>query len=151
MYMPAYRKIIRILFFAWIVIVVVVAMIYGIFLSPISPFHKCTLMGCRDTLELTFTHEPPQRYTILLKSPAGDTRTITCNTGEITPAAGMSSICRVGIVTVYGFTPKDLTVEVTWQGGSYTTTGRPSYAAFRPNGLFCPPSCQLGKLTLEIP
>ncbi len=151
MYTKKYNIWIRRLFFAWIAVIVVLAVVYGIFLSPISPFHYCTLIGCRDTLELTFTHEPPTQYSILLTAQDGETRSLTCTPGESTAANGVSATCRKGIVTIYGFTPGKVAVDISWQGGSYSTTGNPDYRTFRPNGLFCPPACRLGKLTIAIP
>jgi hypothetical protein len=151
MYSPPSRKLIRRIVIIWIVVIIILAMLYVLVISPLSPFHRCTLMGCRDSLKLTLSHEPPTQYTLLATSSTGASRSVTCTPGETSAASDTSTLCRTGIVTIYGFTPADVTVSITWQGGSYTMHGSPIYQAFRPNGIFCPPSCQLGRLSVELP
>jgi hypothetical protein len=151
MYPSPFQRFLRRFLVIWIVLVVIIGALFVIFLSPLSPFHRCTLMGCRDTLDLILTHEPPGQYTILLTSPSGEVRRLTCIPGQVSSQEELSALCRVGIVTLYGFVPSQVTVEVTWQAGSYTLSGSPSYQRFRPNGLFCPPACLLGKLSVNLP
>ena len=151
MYTPPYSKLVRRLVVIWIVAVMLFAFVYGVFFSPISPFHACTLVGCRDTLELTLSHEPAGQYTLQLTNASGESRRITCTPGVSTATSDASAICRSGIVTIYGYAPASVTVDITWQGGYYDMSGVPVYETFHPNGLFCPPSCRLGKLRLELP
>jgi hypothetical protein len=148
---PPSRKLIRRIVIIWIVIIIIFALVYGLFFSPLSPFHRCTLMGCRDSLELTLSHEPPTQYTLLLTSSTGESRSVTCTPGETSAASDTSALCRTGIVTIYGFAPGDVTVSITWEGGSYSMRGSPVYQTFHPNGISCPPSCQSGRLSVELP
>ena len=145
------RKILRRFLVVWIVAVITLLVLYAIFFSPLSPLHSCSQIGCRDTLELNLGHGPISPYTILLTGPSGETRRVSCTPGEATASTDMSALCRTGIVSIYGFTPSTVTVTITWQGGSYTMSGTPSYDSFRPNGLFCPPTCRLGKLSVDLP
>ncbi len=145
------RQFLRRFSVVWIVAVIILLALYTVFLSPLSPFYTCSQVGCRDTLKLTLSHEPTSPYTILLTGPSGETRRVSCSPGEAKASADMSALCRTGIVSIYGFTPSTVTVTITWQGGSYTMTGTPSYDSFRPNGLFCPPTCRLGKLSVNLP
>ncbi len=136
----------------WIIAVIFVVLFLFVFISPLSPFHACTLIGCRDTLQLKLAHEPLSQYTILLTSSSGETRSVTCSPGKISATNPTDAMCRTGIVSIYGFSPAEVTVQVTWQGGDYTTTnGHPEYTTFHPNGIFCPPACRLGKLSIELP
>ncbi len=151
MYPTPVQKFLRRFLVGWIVIVIVLLVLYVIFLSPLSPFHMCTLMGCRDTLDLMLTHEPTSPYTIQLTSSTGETRQITCTPGKISMESDNSVICRTGIVTIYGFTPAKVAVEITWQDGSFKIDGTPTYKNFRPNGPFCAPTCRLGKLAVNLP
>ena len=151
MYPPAKAKFFRTLIIIWIAVVILAALVYGLFFSPLSPFHQCTLIGCRDTLELSLSHEPNVQYSILLTSQDGTTRNITCTPGSNTASGDATAICRTGIVTVYGFAPKSVNVEISWKGGNYTTYTSPSYAPFRPNGPFCLPECRLGRVFIQLP
>jgi hypothetical protein len=151
MYTSPFRKFLRRYLLVWIVAVAVLLVLYVIFLSPLSPFHRCTLIGCRDTLELTLSHEPTSPYTLLLTSSTGETRRITCTPGVASANSDNSAICRTGIVSIYRFTPSSVTVVITWPGESYSMSGDPVYDTFHPNGLFCPPICRLGKLSLDLP
>ena len=135
----------------WIAIFVLIMVVFILFLSPLSPFHRCTLIGCRGTLELTLSHEPPSQYSMTVTASTGETRTVTCTPGEIKADNDSASLCRTGIVTIYGFTPSQVTVDIGWEGGSYSTSARPVYETFRPNGIFCPPVCTLARLSLAMP
>ncbi len=146
-----HRKFFRRFLVVWIAAVIILLAIFAIFFSPLSPFHYCSQVGCRDTLELTLSNEPNTPYTILLTSSTGDTRLVTCIPGEASASTDMSVVCRPGIVNIYGYTPTTVSVTVSWQGGYYDITGAPRYVSFRPNGLFCPPSCRLGKLSVVLP
>lgn len=115
----------------------------------------CTMMGCFDSLEISFATQPTQEYSIQLTSNSGETRAVTCTPGKYEARyPGSTSnpvICGNSSVTFLEFSPKEVTVEVIWQGGSFTSTERPSYEGFRPNGPYCAPECRRGKLLLEIP
>lgn len=145
------RRFLRRFLVVWIAAVSILIVLYAIFFSPLSPFHYCSQVGCRDTLELILSHEPTSPYTILLTSPSGETRRVSCTPGKASASTDMSAVCRTGIVSIYGFTPSIVSVTISWQGGSYSLNGTPGYDSFRPNGLFCPPTCRIGKLSLYLP
>ncbi len=151
MYTSPLERFLRHFLFVWVIAVVLVVIFLFIFVSPLSPFHQCTLIGCRDALDLTISREPHSEYTIKLTSNTGETRSVTCTPGTVSASGPIDALCRTGIVTVYGFSPAEVTVQITWQGGSYMVTKRPEYTTLHPNGIFCPPSCRLGKISLELP
>ncbi|HSB65240.1 MAG TPA: hypothetical protein VLD65_01600 [Anaerolineales bacterium] len=151
MYTPPSKKNIFRLAIVWIAAIIILALLYGIFLSPLSPFRQCTLIGCRDTLEISLAHEPPGQYSLVLTSSMGDIRRVVCLPGEISAVDDMSALCRAGIVTIYAFTPPDVTINISWSGGSYSTSAQPTYETIHPNGSSCPPACQIGKLSIALP
>jgi hypothetical protein len=134
-------------------VLAVLLLIFGFLKSPLSPLHMCTLMGCFDSLEIILFGEPPQDYTLQVTSNTGETRRATCTLGEdkYSDTYPATTICRNTSVTFYDFSPSQVTIEITWQGGSFSTSGHPSYESVRPNGRFCDPVCQVGKLLVNTP
>jgi hypothetical protein len=151
MFTSRFHKFNRRLSMIGIVSLVVLLVLIGLFISPLSPFHMCTLIGCRDTLELTLSHEPTSPYTALFTSATGETRTFTCTPNQISAADDLSIFCRLGTITIYGFTPSYVSIEINWLNERYSASVQPSYEILRPNGLFCPPSCRVGKIRIELP
>jgi hypothetical protein len=149
--MSPFQRFLRRFSVVWIIIFGVILGLFILFIAPLSPFHRCTLIGCQDTLELSLSHEPPSRYAVVVTASTGEARTITCTPSVVSAASDVSTLCRTGIITIYGFTPSQVTVDISWQGGNYSTNGRPTYETFRPNGIFCPPTCRLARLLLEVP
>jgi hypothetical protein len=138
-----------------ILILVLILAVFGYFVSPISPERVCTLMGCRDSLTLDLSQEPPTQYTIVLTDDSGETRSATCTPGvslaQSSSSPPSTAICQAGKVTFFDFAPPSVAVAVTWQRGSFSTSGRPSYHVFQPNGPSCPPECQAGDLQVNLP
>lgn len=143
------NKLIRFLTILIILLLVLILFIFGYFVSPIPPEKVCTLMACRDSLEIDLTKEPPTEYTLIVTAPSGESVRVSCNPGE--RSAQSSATCQLGKVTFFDFTPSSVTVEITWQGGRFTTSGNPSYHIFQPNGPSCPPDCQAGSFTVTLP
>jgi len=123
--------------------------------SPVSPFHMCTLIGCKDSLEIVLSHQPPDEYLVQVTSDTGEMRSISCSPGKeevhTSDTYNAPTLCRTAAVTFFDFTPREVTIKITWQGGSTITSGRPNYESFRPNGRFCPPECQVGRMLVAIP
>jgi hypothetical protein len=138
-----------------ILLLVLILAVFGYFVSPISPERVCTLIACRDSLELDFSQEPPTTYTVVVTSDSGETRSASCTLGESSAQSSDSlpntTTCQPGKVTFYNFVPSPVTVEITWQGGSFSTSGRPNFHVFQPNGPSCPPECQAGTFQVNIP
>ncbi len=145
------KKLLLIIGIPLILVAGILIVLLAIPTSPLSPLHMCTLIGCRDALELTFSIEPPGQYTVALTNSNGENHSITCNHGEISSSVDSPAICSAGTVIFYAFTPADVTIEVSWQGGAYTISGHPTYTSFQPNGADCPPTCRSGKLLVELP
>lgn len=151
MHIPPTRKNILRLAIIWIVAMIILALVYANFLSPLSPNHQCTLIGCQDSLEISLAHEPPRPYSLVLTSSTGEVRRVVCVADEVTAVDAISDLCRAGIITIYEFTPTEVTVDISWTGGNYSTSGQPSYEIIQPNGPSCPPACQIGKLPISLP
>jgi hypothetical protein len=117
-----------------------------------SPF-MCTKIGCSDTLKLVLSREPAQEYTILVTSNTREAHQATCTSGKVgyDQSSKLPILCNNGSVSFMGFSPEEVNVTLAWDGGSYSTTGRPVYEAFKPNGRFCPPTCQTGLLQMTVP
>ncbi len=124
-------------------------------LSPLSPFRICTLMGCNDSLELILSHPPTQEFTVRATTRAGETKSVTCTPGKneirTSPVDQTRAVCWGTSVRFLDFSPQEVTVEIAWQAGSASITGRPEYESFQPNGRFCPPTCRRGEMRVEIP
>lgn len=134
-----------------IVIIVVAVAVYAFLNSPVSPTHMCTLIGCRDYLELRLSHEPPQEYVVRVTSSTGESKSITCNPGSEIATASLTPDCQAGRVIFYDFVPDEVTIKITWQSGSYSTSGHPTYTSFMPNGPDCPPVCKKATLEVNLP
>jgi len=137
-----------------IVVVLLLMVAIGYLASPYSPTRMCTLMGCRDSLEIILSVEPAQVYEVSITTPEGDSRSVSCTPGEsepgYSPSAGTIALCEHGTVSFMDFDPQQVTVKITWSGGSYSTTGSPIYTSFQPNGRYCPPECRGGKLQVSM-
>ncbi len=135
--------------------VLVALVVYSFLNSPISPTHMCTLMGCFNGLEITLMPEPPQQYTVRLTTSTGETRSVTCTPGKYEAhfpgSASTPYICGEGQVTFIEFTPQEVTIDIAWQGGSFSTSSDPTYESFKPNGPGCDPECRTGKIQVELP
>ncbi len=126
-----------------------------VILILIGPLFTCTKMGCQNSLELTFSHQITQEFTVRVTTTAGDMKQVTCSPESPGPVMSdtdsLVAVCRSSSVTFVNFAPHEVTVEISWQNGGTSTTGKPSYKPFRPNGRFCPPTCQVGSLYVQIP
>jgi hypothetical protein len=132
-----------------ILLLVIILVIFGYFVSPIPPEKVCTLIACRDSLEIVLTKEPPTEYTLVVTAESSETRSVSCTPGE--SSAQSSAACQPGKVTFFDFAPSSVTIEITWQDGSFTTSGNPSYHVFQPNSPSCPPECQAGSFNVILP
>lgn len=143
------NKLGRIFTIFMLLLLVVILALFGYSVSPIPPEQVCTLMACRDSLEIGLSHEPPTEYTLTLTTDSGDSRSISC-TPQVSSHQS-SAICQPGKVTFFDFTPSSVTVEISWLGESFYIAGKPSYHIFQPNGPSCPPECQAGNFQVTLP
>jgi hypothetical protein len=131
--------------------VIVVAVI----LTRFPPTRVCTLIGCYDSLTLEFSHPLSENYTLQLTSSIGETTSITCTTssaeGQISPTANLSAMCQPNSIIISNYTPQKVTITITWNGGSYTSTATPTYQSVQPNGPNCPPTCSQATWQLDLP
>ena len=136
------------------VLAVIAIIVVGVILTRFPPSRACTLIGCSDSLTLQFSHPLIFPYALQLTASSGETTSVNCTAtgfGE-TPAGGqVSALCQADSLTIDQFTPPKLTILVTWQGGSYTTTASPTYQSVQPNGPNCPPTCQQASWQLNLP
>jgi hypothetical protein len=101
----------------------------------------CTLIGCDSGLVLRFATPLAGSFHVEATSPDAGSRSYDCAT---------SPGCLDGAFIV-GYFPKTVTLTVTYQGRTATTTVSPTYQESRPNGSGCDPLCRQGIVTLPLP
>ncbi|MDB4888985.1 MAG: hypothetical protein JWL61_840 [Gemmatimonadetes bacterium] len=101
----------------------------------------CTLIGCDSGLTIQFATVPTAPIHIDATSADGGNRTYDCekNTG-----CGIPTILK-------DYVPQNVTLTVTYQGRTTTTTVRPSYNESTPNGSGCGPACRSATIPLSLP
>jgi hypothetical protein len=102
----------------------------------------CTLIGCDNALTIHFASTPTAPFHIEATSPDAGARTIDCTSSNGCPAK----------MTQVDYVPESvtLTLTVTYEGRSTTTTVRPSYVESTPNGKGCG-KCVSATVTLSLP
>ena len=102
----------------------------------------CTLIGCDSGLKIQFASAPSAPFRIDASSADAGTRSYSCgnNTGCITPS-----------LTISDYVPENVTLIVTYEGRTTTTTVRPSYTESTPNGKGCGPTCPVATIALPLP
>jgi hypothetical protein len=114
----------------------------GLFaLSAVACGHDCTLIGCVNGLTIQFASTPTAPYHIEATSPDAGLRSIDCAT---------SNGC-LGKLTQTDYVPGTVTLTMTYQGRTTTTTVQPSYAESQPNGRGCGSKCVSATVTLPLP
>lgn len=99
----------------------------------------CSGIDCTDALVVDLGGAVPSSYTIEARGP-NETRRFTCSE---------ASLCNEAVFE--GFTPFQVTVRVTWSGGSVEQVVAPMYEVVQPNGPDCPPTCRRALVTITIP
>jgi hypothetical protein len=99
----------------------------------------CTGIECSNALVVELGGGVPSSYTIEARGN-NEIRSYTCTE---------ASLCREAVFT--GFTPTQVTIRVTWSGGSAEEVVTPSYEVVQPNGPDCPPTCRLAVVTITLP
>ena len=135
-------------------IIVVLIAVVAVILTKFPPHRTCSKIVCNDSLTLEFSHSLAFPYTIDLTGSGGEAAHITCSTtgtGEISTGGQVTATCNPNSLTVDHFTPRQVTIKVTWPSGSYTTTTRPVYDTYQPNGPDCQPTCYQATFELTLP
>jgi len=109
-----------------------------------TPERMCTLIGCVDGLTVDFTGVQPASYTLEARAAGHAPVTIDCSSDQATIQ------CRPDGTFLADFTPEEVTLHVTWDGGEVERTVRPVYTESRPNGPDCPPVCRFGEVTIDL-
>ena len=122
-----------------------------VILGPvISPVQGCTMMGCIGGLDIEFAGLQPETYTVDVSSPDGQTQTFECSASSARAVFNESG-CAPNGLHLGDATPDEITVKVTWDGGSKTETFQVNYQVLQPNGPQCEPICHVGKVTMQLP
>lgn len=100
-------------------------------------------MGCVDGLGVELEGMVPEAYRIEAVAADGQTLAGDCPNGEAMVNCGRQQ------VFFEAFAPEEVTITVTWDGGSASETYRPDYQTVLPNGPGCPPECK--QATVELP
>ena len=109
----------------------------------------CTLAGCEDGLTVRLQGSVPDAYTIeAISRSTGDTLTKFCPP----PDADSGVDCTRDMGWFFRFfTPEEVTIRVSWDGGEVIQTFQPDYGIYRPNGPACPPECKQGSVAVQLP
>jgi hypothetical protein len=99
MHASPFPRFLRRFLFIWILAIIVIGLLLVVFISPLSPFHPGSRVGCQDTVRLILTHETLAQDTLALMNTSGETRNGTCSPGKVSCSQGSSVLCRVGIVS----------------------------------------------------
>ena len=100
----------------------------------------CTEIGCDDQLRIQLLGSIPDSVRVSAQEPGGASRVVDC-----TPTR-----CLDGMVTLSGFLPESVTIEVHGQGVDVTRTVRPEYQWFYPNGTSCPGKCRQATVEIQV-
>ena len=114
------------------------------------PVQGCTMIGCFETLAIEFEGFQPETYSVEVSSPSMETVRFECPTPGASNASGFT-MCTPNGVNLSEVSPDDITVKVSWEGGSKTETFHVSYETYQPNGPQCEPTCRSGKVTMTLP
>jgi hypothetical protein len=104
--------------------------------------YECTLIGCSDSLAVTFTTVPTAPFHLDVRSAAGGSLFVY-DCPDITQ-------CNPSPV-LHGALPESAVFTVTYQGRTTSTTARPEYTQSNPNGRGCGPTCTEGRVSLALP
>jgi hypothetical protein len=107
-------------------------------LDPSGPV--CTLIGCLDSVVITFQGPFPPSYRIVL-TEEGTTQPLL--ELECTPEAPCAEEVFLDVA------PTAVRVELVTELGTQSGTFTPSYTTVRPNGPDCPPECLQGRLAVS--
>ena len=100
----------------------------------------CTLIGCSDSLTITFQGPFPPRYQIVL-TEEGDTQPLlVLECAAAAPCAEEVFLDSAPVVIRV-----DLVTELETQSGTFA----PTYTTVRPNGPDCLPVCLQGRLVVS--
>lgn len=98
----------------------------------------CSGIECANALVVDLDGAVPSSYTIEARA-ANETRRFTCTA---------ASLCNEAVFD--DFTPTEVTIRVTWSGGSMEQVATPKYDLVQPNGPDCPPICRRAVVTITI-
>jgi hypothetical protein len=129
-------------------VVVVVLTLMGPSINPVG--RTCTLMACMDGFTVRFEGEIPAEYSADVTGDDGSHFATTC---EITEGSATGDGCLPGGgLEIRNMTPGEVTITVTWDGGSKTETFQQTYEHVEPNGPGCGGDCQRGEeLIMTLP
>jgi len=100
----------------------------------------CSGIECTNSLVVVdLDGAVPSSYVIEVQA-LNETRRFTCTA---------VSLCNGAVFD--DFTPTQVTIRVTWSGGSVEQVVTPAYEVVQPNGPDCPPVCRRAVVTITIP
>ena len=111
---------------------------------------SCTTFGCVNALTIRFEGFLPKRYRIEVSTLFAATRRLDCPTpGAI--GLDANSQCNPSGAVLYNYSPDEVTVKVTWEGGSKTETFNVAYETVQPSSSQCEPNCHVGTIIMTLP
>jgi len=99
----------------------------------------CTLIGCAFDLGVEIEGAPAGGFTLDVVVAGETVASATCSDGP----------CP--FLSFDGVQAEEVTLRLTWRGGSHEETFRPQYRVFQPNGPRCGPVCRQATVRLRVP
>jgi hypothetical protein len=112
--------------------------------QPETVIIECTLLDCVEDdkrLAIHLDGDIPSAFAVKAVSASGESQSVLCP-GD--------SGCRQSGVAFQEFYPKEVTIEVRWDGNIISETVRPQYSTWWPNGPRCPPECKSATVTIAL-
>ena len=100
----------------------------------------CTLIGCSDGIQITFTGNVPIGGRVLASADGQPPRIFNCLTAQPCSFAFFND-----------FTPARVSITVESAAGNTTRTFTPTYRKEQPNGEGCSPTCLIAQIEMQIP
>lgn len=105
-----------------------------------GPLEVCTLIGCNDALIVELRGNVPATFTLTVEGGSPGPWVMEC-----TPAN-----CG-GAVQFDSFTPDRVRVRIEVAGTVlFEEVFEPVYQVVQPNGVGCPPVCEIGRISIEL-
>ena len=115
----------------------------------------CPQLACGVTLTVQLKGTVPNEYRLDAVTPDGIELSAHWKNGYgVYPEGYFSQKRRAEVfgshVNYYDFTPEEVKLNLSWEGGQVGGTVQPVYRIVFPNGEGCPPECRFGEVVLDL-
>jgi hypothetical protein len=109
---------------------------------------------CVSGLYISLTGKKLSKYEVVVSWPGFSGTSFTCPQQALLVDFGENMapvICDSTQITFITVGLTEITITITWEGGSTTQTIRPTFEVSSPQGPGCEPQCSIGKAEMNIP